>query len=364
MTVPWLVITALITLLTLAVLSVIVLSLAVILTLAIILSVLAFPVLALTVITALIALLTLAILSPIILPLAVILTLTVILSALTFPMLRILTAVPVLTALLMESLRLTLTTASMLAVLLISLPGLTFTTAPMLTALLMESLWLTLSTASMLAVLLIKALRLTFSTASMLTALLTGIFRLTLSAASMLIFPLEMPLRLTVLAAIVPALAAFLMRIFMTPVLTTASPARTVLMALFTFLNLLRLFLLQTFQLLQFLFGKFHIIFFATSPLKSKPVHLILADLFLISYIHHYLDQLTEHINALHLSFQSVIGGNIIADTGQPAVQFLVSLFLILQTAHQSAADAGNLGRIQREILFLCHLNRHRNKVR
>ena len=239
----------------------------------------------------------------------------------------ILTAIPVLTALLMESLRLTLTTASMLAVLLISLPGLTFTAVSMLTALL------------------ISLPRLTFMV-PMLTALRME------------------SIRLTVLAMTAPALTAFLMRIFMTPVLTAASPARAVLMALFTFLNLLRLFLLQALQLLQFLFGEFHIFFFAMSPLKSKPVHLILADLLLVTYVHHYLDQLTEHINALHFAFQSVIGGNIIADTGQPAVQFLVSLFLILQTAHQSAADTGNLGGIQREILFLCHLNGHRNKVR
>ena len=42
----------------------------------------------------------------------------------------------------------------------------------------------------------------------------------------------------------------------------------------------------------------------------------------------------------------------------------LVSLLLIAQTAHKSAAGARDLGGIDRESLFLCHLDRDLNEVR
>ena len=40
-----------------------------------------------------------------------------------------------------------------------------------------------------------------------------------------------------------------------------------------------------------------------------------------------------------------------------------IDIVFIAQTAHKSAAGAARLARIEREILFLCHLYRHLNKI-
>ena len=61
---------------------------------------------------------------------------------------------------------------------------------------------------------------------------------------------------------------------------------------------------------------------------------------------------------------QSVRRLDIVAHTGKLAVQFLVSVFLIFQTAHQSAADSGDLRRIQGQILLLRHLDGYRYEIR
>ena len=46
------------------------------------------------------------------------------------------------------------------------------------------------------------------------------------------------------------------------------------------------------------------------------------------------------------------------------AVQLLVGLLLMLQAAHQSAAYAGNLRRVQGQVLLLGHLDGHRHEIR
>lgn len=99
-------------------------------------------------------------------------------------------------------------------------------------------------------------------------------------------------------------------------------------------------------------------------PLKGKSVHLIFADFLFIPHIHYHLDQLAKYIYTLYFSPQPVIRDYGIPDAGQPAVQFLISLFLVLQTAHQSSTDSGNLSRIQGEILLLCHFDGYWDKIR
>lgn len=67
--------------------------------------------------------------------------------------------------------------------------------------------------------------------------------------------------------------------------------------------------------------------------------HRILFYFLIIIHTHYYLHQLTQHIHALYLSVETVRSGHGIPDIRKPAIQFLIGLFFVLQTTHQSAAD-------------------------
>ena len=61
---------------------------------------------------------------------------------------------------------------------------------------------------------------------------------------------------------------------------------------------------------------------------------------------------------------ESICRLDIVTHTRKLAVQFFVSVFLIFQAAHQSAADTGDLGGIQGQILLLRHLDGYRHEIR
>ncbi len=102
----------------------------------------------------------------------------------------------------------------------------------------------------------------------------------------------------------------------------------------------------------------------ATSAQHRQMIHAVLVQFLFI--VHFYQDPhgLAQHIDALHLAPQAVITFYLIADTGQISVQLLVGVFLIFKAAHQTAADTGNLGRIQGKVLFLGHFDGNRDKIR
>ena len=81
---------------------------------------------------------------------------------------------------------------------------------------------------------------------------------------------------------------------------------------------------------------------------ELKFLHRILPDLLFVALDgHDYLHLLTQHIDTLYLALQAVGSGHIVPKSRQMAVQLLVGLLLMLQAAHQSAAYAGNLRRVQ-----------------
>ena len=84
---------------------------------------------------------------------------------------------------------------------------------------------------------------------------------------------------------------------------------------------------------------------------------------FLVVHFYEDADCLAEHIDTLHLAAEAVAALHLVADLGKGAVQFLVGVRLILETAHQTAADARDLAGIEREILLFCHLDRDRDEV-
>ena len=86
----------------------------------------------------------------------------------------------------------------------------------------------------------------------------------------------------------------------------------------------------------------------------------IFTDFFFISHIYDHFHQLAQYADTLYLTFQSIRSRHAVTHIRQTAVQVFVSFFFIFQTTHQSAAYTGNLGRIQGQILFLCHLDGHR----
>ena len=93
-------------------------------------------------------------------------------------------------------------------------------------------------------------------------------------------------------------------------------------------------------------------------------IHFIFPDFFLVININDNLHQLAKHINALHFSLDPFRSCHRISYSRQTFVQILVSLLFILQTAHQPSAHTGNLGGIQRKILFFCHFYGNRNEFR
>ena len=84
---------------------------------------------------------------------------------------------------------------------------------------------------------------------------------------------------------------------------------------------------------------------------------------FLVVHIHEDAHCLAEHIDALHQSAQAVFSLYFVADFGKAPIQFFIGLGLVLEAAHQTPADAGDLAGIEREILLLGHLDGDRDKI-
>ena len=68
---------------------------------------------------------------------------------------------------------------------------------------------------------------------------------------------------------------------------------------------------------------------------------------FFIIDLHEDAHCLAKDVDALHLAAQAVVAAHFVSHFGKIAVEFLVGIGLVLEAAHQSAADARNLGRIQ-----------------
>ncbi len=85
-------------------------------------------------------------------------------------------------------------------------------------------------------------------------------------------------------------------------------------------LALYLVFLLHAFQFLQFLFGQIHLFFLAMTASESQFFHRIFQNLFLVILVHNHLHQLAQHINAVYLTPQAVLGGHVISDIGESAV--------------------------------------------
>ena len=75
-------------------------------------------------------------------------------------------------------------------------------------------------------------------------------------------------------------------------------------------------------------------------------------------------DLLPEHVDRLGHAVTSVRCDHPVSLSGKSGVKILIGLCLILKTAHESSAHTADLLRIQREVLFLCHTDGHRNKIR
>ena len=85
----------------------------------------------------------------------------------------------------------------------------------------------------------------------------------------------------------------------------------------------------------------------AASRLELQLINLIVADLlFVLVHDHDHLHGLTKDIDTVYLTLQAIVCGHIIAYIRKFTIQVLIGLFLIFQTAHQSSADTGDLGRI------------------
>ena len=72
------------------------------------------------------------------------------------------------------------------------------------------------------------------------------------------------------------------------------------------------------------------------------------------AHLDHLLDgvDLGDHAHA-------VGGHDVLAHPGNALERLLIGVLLVLQAAHQPAAQAGNLGGVQREVLLLGHLDGH-----
>ena len=77
---------------------------------------------------------------------------------------------------------------------------------------------------------------------------------------------------------------------------------------------------------------------------------------------HFDLDPLAEQVN-FHHSTPTLRGVHKGFGLGGGAEQIFISVLLVFQAAHQSAAGAGNFGGIQAEILGFCHFDRHRLEI-
>ena len=71
------------------------------------------------------------------------------------------------------------------------------------------------------------------------------------------------------------------------------------------------------------------------------------------------LDLLTQDVDLLHSALEALRrDGDRTAHVGEQAVEVLVGLLFILKAAHEPAAYARYLGRIEREVLLLGHFDR------
>ena len=75
-------------------------------------------------------------------------------------------------------------------------------------------------------------------------------------------------------------------------------------------------------------------------------------------------DLLAQNIDTLHFAGKAVRGLYGVADAGKLPVQVLIRVGFVFQTAHQPSAGAGNLRRVQGQILLLRHLDGDGDEIR
>ena len=88
-------------------------------------------------------------------------------------------------------------------------------------------------------------------------------------------------------------------------------------------------------QFLHFLFGNLH---FLLSGTEFQFAYREFLNFFLITNFYYYLYKLAEYIYTLYIALDSVWSSYRISDSRKSAIQLLIGLLLILQTAHQSSA--------------------------
>ena len=94
-----------------------------------------------------------------------------------------------------------------------------------------------------------------------------------------------------------------------------------------------------------------------------KIAHAVFMDFLLVPYIHHSSDGLAQDIDRLDLTDQAIRAFHLIAHAGQVLVELFIRLLFVLEAAHQSPAYAGDLGRVERKILLLGHLDGDRGEI-
>ena len=82
-----------------------------------------------------------------------------------------------------------------------------------------------------------------------------------------------------------------------------------------------------------------------------------------ISLLKEYANPLAQNIQFDHLSCLSIRRNRLLTHLRHSGVQELIGGLFIFQAAHQPAAGSRNLRRIQRQVLFLRHLDRYRLEV-
>ena len=110
--------------------------------------------------------------------------------------------------------------------------------------------------------------------------------------------------------------------------------------------------------------------FFATAVAAPAPsaqdghiVDVIFVVFFFVIDFHKDAHGLAEDVDALHQAAQAVVAAHFISHLGKIAVEFLVGVGLILEAAHEPAANARNLGRIQGKVLFFGHFDGNRDEI-
>ena len=100
----------------------------------------------------------------------------------------------------------------------------------------------------------------------------------------------------------------------------------------------------EFFQFLHFLLGNFD--FFLTGT-EFQFIYRKFLNLLFVVYFDNDFDSLAKNIYILYSSLNSIRKCDSVPDSRKFLIQLLVCFLFVLETAHQSAAYAGNLGLVQ-----------------